>query len=212
LGLSGAIEDPCWEGLGVDPYVFIKQDILHGIHKFIWDHPGEWLKNLLGPGELDRRFIAQPPLHYRVFTGGISKISQASGQEHRTYQRSILPVIAGHENIDNKVIRSTQSLLDFAYMAQYPLLSETDLDKMGDLLSMFHDNKDIFIHRGACQAGHFRIPKLHGLRHFIDDTISGGTPDNFSTETPESLHVEMCKDPYCASNRHEYGEQIINYL
>ncbi|KAF8324179.1 uncharacterized protein EI90DRAFT_3130127 [Cantharellus anzutake] len=53
LGLSGTIEDPCWEGLGVDPYVFIKQDILHGIHKFVWDHPGEWLKKLLGADELD---------------------------------------------------------------------------------------------------------------------------------------------------------------
>src|SRR5258708_1933358 len=40
LGISGAFEDPCWEGLGIDPSMFIKQDILHGIHKFIWDHPG----------------------------------------------------------------------------------------------------------------------------------------------------------------------------
>jgi hypothetical protein len=31
-------------------------------------------------------------------------------------------------------------------------------------------------------------------------------------ETPESLHIEMCKDPYRATNRREYDEQIINYL
>ena len=64
LGLLGAFEDPCWEGLRIDPYVFIKQDILHGIHKFIWDHPGSWLKNLLGDQEMGCRFIAQPPLHF----------------------------------------------------------------------------------------------------------------------------------------------------
>jgi hypothetical protein len=52
LGLSSSIEVPCWEGLGVDLYIFIKQDILHGINKFIWDHPGEWLKKLLGTDEL----------------------------------------------------------------------------------------------------------------------------------------------------------------
>ena len=53
LGLSGTFEDPCWEGLGIDPYAFRKQDILHGIHKFVWDHPGTWLRNLLGDQEMD---------------------------------------------------------------------------------------------------------------------------------------------------------------
>ncbi|KAF8342116.1 uncharacterized protein EI90DRAFT_3011659 [Cantharellus anzutake] len=47
LGLSGSVENPCWEGLGIEPFVFIKQDILHGIHKFIWDHPGKWMENLV---------------------------------------------------------------------------------------------------------------------------------------------------------------------
>src|SRR5258707_4266248 len=92
-GLSGMIDEPCWAGLGIDPSVFIKQDILHGLHKFIWDHPGEWLKKLIGENEMDCHFIAQPPIHTQRFTGGISKISQASGQEHHTYQRLMLPII-----------------------------------------------------------------------------------------------------------------------
>ena len=82
-GLSGTIEEPCWAGLGIDPSVFIKHDILHGLHKFIWDHPGKWLKKLIGENEMDCHFIAQPPIHTQRFTGGISKISQASGWEHR---------------------------------------------------------------------------------------------------------------------------------
>ena len=71
-GLSGTIEEPCWAGLGIGPSVFIKQDILHGLHKFIWDHPGEWLKKLIGENEMDHCFIAQPPIHTQHFTGGIS--------------------------------------------------------------------------------------------------------------------------------------------
>src|SRR5260221_13862495 len=62
-GLSGTIEEPCWAGLGIDPSVFIKQDILHGLHKFIWDHPGEWPKKLIGENEMDHHFIVQPPIH-----------------------------------------------------------------------------------------------------------------------------------------------------
>jgi hypothetical protein len=119
------------------------------------------------------------------FTEGVSKISQASGWEHQTYQWSILPVILGHEKVDNKVLRSMQSILDFTYMVQYPSLSVAHLDKMKDLVSTFHHNKDIFIHRGACKASHCRIPKLHGLQHFIDDVVVGGMP------TPRKL-LNLC--------------------
>src|SRR5260370_19993735 len=137
-GFSGAIEEPCWAGLSVDPYVFIKQDILHGLHKFIWDHPGKWLKKLIGEEEMDHCFIAQPPIHTQHFTGGISKISQASGQEHCAYQKLMHPVIFGHEKVNAKVIDAIWLVLDFSYMAQYSLLSESSLNKMKDLLSSFN--------------------------------------------------------------------------
>src|SRR5258707_14813613 len=148
-GLSGMIEEPCWAGLGIDPSVFIKQDILHGLHKFIWDHPGKWLKKLIGENEMDRHFIAQPLIHTQHFTGGISKISQASGREHCAYQRLMLPIIFGHEKVDAKVIDAIRSVLDFVYMAQYPLLSDLNLSKMKDLLSSFNRNKEVFISNGS---------------------------------------------------------------
>src|SRR5260221_12653031 len=94
---------------------------------------------------MDCRFIAQPPIHTKRFTGGISKISQASGQEHRTYQRLMLPIIFGHEKVDAKVIDAIWSVLDFVYMAQYPLLSDSNLSKMKDLLSSFNQSKEVFI-------------------------------------------------------------------
>src|SRR5258708_27952006 len=58
----------------------------------------------------------------------------------------------------------------------------------------------------------FSHPKLHALQHFIHDVHSGGTPENCSTETPESLHIQMCKDPYEASHHCDYDEQILSYL
>src|SRR5260370_36769737 len=151
-GLSGMIEEPCWAGLSIDSYVFIKQDILHGLHKFIWDHPGKWLKKLIGEEEMDCCFIAQPPIHTQCFTGGISKISQASGWEHQAYQKLMLPVIFGHEKVDAKVINAIWSVLDFVYMAQYPLLSDSNLSKMKDLLSSFNQSKEIFISNGSQES------------------------------------------------------------
>src|SRR5260370_34983592 len=37
-GLSGAVEEFCWEGLPVGPNIFITQDPPHSCYKFIWDH------------------------------------------------------------------------------------------------------------------------------------------------------------------------------
>src|SRR5258708_10578427 len=91
-GLSGTIEEPCWAGLGIDPSVFIKQDILPGLHKFIWDHPGDWLKKLIGENEMDRHFIGQPPIPTQRFTRGISKLSQASVWEPPPYHTLMLPL------------------------------------------------------------------------------------------------------------------------
>ena len=53
VGLSGCTEEPCWEGLLLGPERFIKQDLLHGSHKFIWDHLMTWLTGTLGSQEID---------------------------------------------------------------------------------------------------------------------------------------------------------------
>ncbi|KAF9514700.1 hypothetical protein BS47DRAFT_1294835, partial [Hydnum rufescens UP504] len=79
MGLSGCIEHPFWEDLGMDPCNFICQDLLHGCHKFFWDHPVKWLAFVIGTKELDNRYIAQPKGSFCHFSHGISKLSQVSG-------------------------------------------------------------------------------------------------------------------------------------
>ena len=99
-GLSGAIEEFCWEGLPVGPHIFLTQDLLHGSYKFVWDHIAKWLVHIMGEEELNHCFKAQPYLGFQNFADGISKISQVTGHEHWTYLRFIVTVIAGHESID----------------------------------------------------------------------------------------------------------------
>src|SRR5258708_8957663 len=142
-GLSGMIEEPCWAGLSVDPSIFIKQDILHGLHKFIWDHPGKWLKKLIGENKMDHHFIAQPPIHTQCFTGGISKISQASGQEHHTYQRLMLSIIFGHEKVDARVIDAIWCRQDNSLLWGPP----TESGFMGQIVSSgLHHFRLFFLH------------------------------------------------------------------
>jgi len=131
---------------------------------------------------------------------------------HHAYQRLTLPIIFGHEKVHAKVIDAIQSVLDFVYMAQYPLLSDSNLSKMKDLLSSFNQSKEVFINNGSQEPHHFHIPKLHALQYFMHDIHSGETPKNCSTKIPESLHIQMCKDPYGASNHHNYkrGSRWVN--
>ena len=213
MGLSGCVKHPFWENLGVDPCNFICQDLLHGCHKFFWDHPAKWLAHVIGIKELDNRYIAQPKGGFRHFSHGISKLSQVSGREHRDFQKSILAVIAGVEDIDPRVIRTTRAFLDFIYMAQYPLQSEDTLRDMSTQLNIIHNNISVFIELGARgDMDHLNIPKLYSLPRSINNAWYNGVSLNFMTETAESLHIPMCKDLYNASNRHQYEVQMLHLL
>ncbi len=125
----------------------------------------------------------------------------------------IVSVIAGYENLDHKVLLAIRALTDYIFMAHNPLLSVASLETMAEHLSEFHRNKSIFIQNGSQgEMDHLRIPKLHALIHYLENSYQLGVPNNFSTETPESLHIKMCKEPYKATNHCEYDCQILNYL
>ena len=213
MGLSGSVEEPCWEGLPVAPNVFIVQDLLHGCYKFVWDHLAEWLSYSIGKKELDHQFKAQPKLGFHTFMDGIVKISQATGCEHKTYLQFILPVITGCKGLDLREIASVRTLIDYIYLAHYPVVSISELEAMEHLLADFHANKQVFILNGSQgNKGHLNIPKLHALIHYVTNAYQLGILGNFSPEIPESLHIQMCKEPYQSTNQHDYDHQILNYL
>ncbi|KAF9513228.1 hypothetical protein BS47DRAFT_1362572 [Hydnum rufescens UP504] len=168
FGLAG-IENLCWEGLQVDICQIICVDNLHGLHKMFKDHMMVWLTNSIGEDELDCHFMAQ--LHRvgtRNFDLGISHYLQWSGKGHRDLEHHIIPVIVGADRTQPGVMKAIHALLDFIYIAQYPLQSDTTLDALKTALSTFHKNKDIFVqnssHAGTARViEHMNIPKLHAL-------------------------------------------------
>ncbi|KAF9503450.1 hypothetical protein BS47DRAFT_1309751, partial [Hydnum rufescens UP504] len=109
-------------------------------------------------------------------------------------------------------IKAIQALLDFIYIAQFPLHSNLSLQELQVALTTFHDNKGVFITNGTHHQNHMNIPKLHALHHWLPNIIDLGTMDNYCTKTGETLHLLMCKAAYKATNRKEYDEQIICYL
>ncbi|KAI0038344.1 hypothetical protein FA95DRAFT_1613456 [Auriscalpium vulgare] len=79
-------------------------------------------------------------------------------------------------------------------------------------LDAFHADKQVFLNLDARIGGHFNIPKLHNLQHYIDCIRDFGTTDNSNTEATERLHIDFAKDAYRATNKKDYVEQMIWWL
>ncbi|KAF9509825.1 hypothetical protein BS47DRAFT_1365013 [Hydnum rufescens UP504] len=175
VGLCG-IKELCWEELGVDICQVICMDNLHGLHKMFKDHMMEWLTKMIGQLELNCRFTGQP--HH------------IEAQNFDT----------GADGAQSGVIKAIQVVLDFIYITQFPLHSDSSLQELQVALSVFHDNKCIFIVNGACHQDHMNIQKVHALHHWASNIVDLGTTDNYCTETGKTLHILMCKAAYKATN------------
>src|SRR5260221_11359205 len=79
-GVSGYVEHPFWEDLDVGPSHFIYQDLLHGAHKFFWDHPHKWIASLIGTECLDRRMSLLPKEGLHHFKSGISRSEEHTSE------------------------------------------------------------------------------------------------------------------------------------
>ncbi|KAG9080880.1 hypothetical protein FRC06_006036, partial [Ceratobasidium sp. 370] len=92
--------------------------------------------------------------------------------------------------------------MDFTYRARAPQLDEDDLAELDADLAEFHQHKKIFESKGVFNSkyGFNGIAKLHILRHYPHLTREMGTPDNYSTEGPERLHIDYVKQPYARTN------------
>jgi hypothetical protein len=210
------IVDPFWKDL---PYVHIYRsitpDILHQLYQGILKHLIGWVTQMFGPLEIDARCRRLPPNHnIRHFIKGITSLSRVTGQEHDQMSRILLglvidaPLPDGLSNV--RLIRAVRALLDFIYLAQYPVHSDESLLLLEDALEQFHNNKEIFVDLGIREA--FNIPKLHFARHYVDYIKFYGTLDNFNTEYTERLHIDLAKDAYAATNHKDEFTQMTIWL
>lgn len=217
----GDVEYPFWAKLPlVDICQALSVDLLHGFHKFFFDHPYQWNVNSLGEDEFDARMKAQVPYSgSRVFAKGVTHISQMSGKEHRALETVHLSVVANSPvQYSRELTVATQALLDFFYLAQLPSQTEQTLAQLEEAYDRFHALKSIWIKNGARRGEkgnvieHFNIPKLHHAGHLAGQVLAKGTADNYSTETIEHLHIDTLKEAYEATNRKDWEKQTVRWL
>jgi len=199
----------------IDIYSSITPDLLHQLYQGVFKHLLKWIEDLCGKAEIDARCRRLPPNHHiRLFMKGITHLSRVTGMEHDQISRFLLALVADIRLPDGsssaRLVRCTRALLDFMYLARYPIHTTETLDRLDSALRSFHDNKDIFTDFGI--RDHFNIPKVHSLCHYRDFIELFGAADNFNTEYSERLHIELAKDAYAATNYKDEYPQMTAFL
>ena len=208
------IVHPFWEFLPYsDIYLAITPDVLHQLYQGVMKHLISWVVSAFGQKEIDTRSKCLPPNHnVRSFLKGISSFSRLTGKEHADMCRILLGLVVDLKLPDGRsplpLIRSIRSLLDFLYLAQYPVHTSETLHLLQQSLERFHEHKQIFVDLGI--RNDFNFPKLHSLAHYVQSIQLFGTTDNYNTEYTERLHIDLAKDAYRATNhRDEYSQMTV---
>ncbi|KAJ7125731.1 hypothetical protein C8R46DRAFT_1250545 [Mycena filopes] len=210
------IYHPFWEGLPyTNIYRAISPDILHQLYQGVIKHLIAWVTACCGEAEVDARCRRLPPNHnIRLFINGITNLSRVTGKEHDQISRFLLslvidvPLPDGHSS--SKLVRAVRALLDFVYLAQYPMHTSETLTHLDEALQRFHDNKSIFADLGV--RDEFNLPKLHSCRHYTPYIKSFGTTDNYNTEYTERLHIDLAKEAYRSTNFKDEFPQMTVWL
>jgi hypothetical protein len=205
-----------WKDLPfIDIYSSITPDILHQLYQGLLKHLISWIRAACGDAEIDARCRRLPQNHHiRLFMKGICHLSRVTGTEHDQISRFLLALVAdihlpsGHSNA--RLVRSVRAVLDFIYLARYPIQTSETLTQMNDALHTFHENRGIFVSLSV--RDHFNIPKLHNAGHYYKFIQLYGTADNFNTEYTERLHIDLAKDAYASTNFKDELPQMTLWL
>ncbi|KAF8815656.1 hypothetical protein BYT27DRAFT_7224873 [Phlegmacium glaucopus] len=165
-----------WKNLPfVDIYRSITPNILHQLYQGLLKHLIAWIRATCGDAEIDARCRRFPPNHHiRLFMKGISHLSRVTGTEHDQISRFLLALVAnirlpdGHSNA--QLVRTVRVVLNFIYLARYPIHTSEMLAQMNDALHMFHLNRDIFISLEFMERLHIDLAKdAYSSTNFKDE-------------------------------------------
>ncbi|KAF8347311.1 hypothetical protein F5887DRAFT_1060897 [Amanita rubescens] len=204
--------------LRADIHELLSPDILHQLIKGVFkDHLVTWVESYIKSehepseaakilAEIDRRIAAAP--HFpglRRFKEGRG-FKQWTGKDSKALMKVYLPAITGL--VPARMVRAVRYFIDFCYYARRSILDDNDLTKLDELLSKFHEEREIFREVGVREKG-FNLPRQHALTHYRQLIVDFGAPSGLCSSITESKHIEAIKEPYRRSNRNHPLAQIL---
>ena len=171
--------------------------VLHTLHKLFFNHLLEWCKEVLGKDKLDAHYkVHHKCIGVHHFASGISKVKQMTGWEHRDIQCTIVAMIAG--TAPPEMVQSIHALINFIYLAQCHIHTESSIQHMEASLAEFHMTKAAIITAGARRGKStvkedFNIPKLELLLSFAHAIRRSGGLIQYTADISERLLITHCK-------------------
>jgi hypothetical protein len=224
VGLNG-VHAPFWRDWFLvhpdalpNPIDYITPDPLHQWYRFIFDHILHWVSNLLGKEEINFRIsIIQQQVGVRHFSKGCTDFKQVTGNEQQDIGRYLVALLNGHPKASSAIVTAIRSLTDFIYLGQYSSHDDDTLVYMEEALSRFHQNKRAILLAGLrCGSGgeldHFNIPKLEMMHHVSHNTKRMGVPAQYTSDITEHKLIEVAKEPFRLTNRHDPAPQMVRAL
>ena len=97
----------------------------------------------------------------RTFNKGLSKLQRMTGTEHNQTSCFLLIMLADARLTNNasfvRVIQFAQVMLDFVFVAQYPIHTSATLGLLQDALRRIHKNKEILFDLGIRDNFNFKF-------------------------------------------------------
>ncbi|KAL1711531.1 hypothetical protein EV715DRAFT_278440 [Schizophyllum commune] len=206
IGLRPIVK-PFWKGLPfAHPFRAITPDVSHQLYQGIIKHLVSWLFDVFGAAEVEARCRRMPPNHnIRILHGRDITHDEIC----RVLLGLVLDIPLPHR-AHSRIVRTVRAVLDFLYLAQYPVHTNVTLQQMNDAPESFHREKAVFIELNI--RDNFNIPKLHFAIHYVQNIKMFGTTDNFNTQYTERLHIDFAKNAYAATNKKDEFSQMTVWL
>ena len=127
------LQCPFWANLPfVNIFWSITPNLLHQLYQRVIQHLVSWLTDICGATEIDARVCRLPPNHsIQNFWKGITILTYITGTEHRQIASFLLGLVSNIElpksTSSAQLTSATHLLLDFLYLAQYPVHNNSTL-------------------------------------------------------------------------------------
>jgi hypothetical protein len=105
------------------------------------------------------------------------------------------------------MVRAIATFMDFCYIVRREVLDDNDINKLKELISKFHEEREIFRATGVRNG--FCLPRQHSLVHYPTLIHEFGVPNGLCSSITESKHIKAVKEPWRRSNRFNALSQML---
>ena len=97
--------------------------------------------------------------------------------------------------------------MEFCYIVRREVLDDNDINKLKELVSKFHEEREIFRTTGIRK--NFCLPRQHSLVHYPTLIREFGAPNGLCSSITESKHIKAVKEPWRRSNKFNALSQML---